>query len=206
MGERWESDGRSRVAVARGQPVWFACYDVRVTAAPRLHYTHREYVAFERTSDVKHEFVGGLILAMAGGRPEHGAGAVRVTTALALQVRGKACTVFDSDVRIRIRSADVSAYPDASVVCGRLETDAEDSDAVINPIVIVEVLSPSTEEYDRGAKLDAYKLVPSIREIVYVAHDERRVDVVRRTSAEWTCTSYGPGESVMLGRSTRRST
>src|SRR5262245_62858903 len=94
-----------------------------VTAAPRLHYTYQEYVAFERTSDVKHEFVRGVILAMAGGKPEHGARAVRLTTALTVQLAGRPCNVFDSDVRVRIRGADVSAYPDASVVCGRLETD-----------------------------------------------------------------------------------
>ena len=169
-----------------------------MTAAPRLHYTHPEYVAFERSSDVKHEFAGGLILAMAGGKPEHGARAVRVTTALAQQLRGRPCTVFDSDVRVRIRAVNVTAYPDASVVCGRLETDAEDPDAVVNPVIVVEVLSPSTEEYDRGAKLDAYKLLPSLREVVLVAHAGQRVEVVRREGAEWVCASYGPGESARL--------
>jgi Uma2 family endonuclease len=175
-----------------------SCHTVTVTAALRLHYTHQEYVAFERSSDVKHEFVRGVILAMAGGKPEHGARAVRVTTALAVQLAGRPCNVFDSDVRVRIRAADVSAYPDASVVCGRLETDPDDPDAIVNPTVVIELLSPSTEEYDRGEKLDAYKLLSSVQEVVFVAHDEQRIDVVRRDGANWIIDSYRPGQAAKL--------
>jgi Uma2 family endonuclease len=169
-----------------------------VTAAPRIQYTYAEYLAFERSTDVKHEYVNGLILAMAGGKPEHGARAVRAIVALGGQLRGKPCVVYDSDVRVRIRAAKLAVYPDVSVVCGRSETDPEDSDAIVNPVLVVEVLSPSTEQYDRGEKLDAYKTLPSLREVVLVAHDARRIDVWRRTADAWTLTTYGEGGIVPL--------
>ena len=171
---------------------------IGVAAAPRLHYTHQEYVAFERTSDVKHEFVRGVILAMAGGKPEHGARAVRLTAALSAQMGDRPCNVFSSDVRVRIRAADVSAHPDASVVCGQLETDPDDPDAIVNPLVVIEVLSPSTEEYDRGEKLDAYQQLASLQEVVFVAHDEHRIDVVRREGAGWVTRSYRPDQAAEL--------
>ncbi|HEY3237409.1 MAG TPA: Uma2 family endonuclease [Polyangiaceae bacterium] len=169
-----------------------------MVAAPPLRYTHQQYVAFERSSVVKHEFVRGLILAMAGGKPEHGARAVRVTASLAQQLVGKRCTVFDSDVRVRIPAAEMTAYPDASVVCGRLETDTDDPDAILNPVVLVEVLSPSTEEYDRSDKLEAYQRITSVREIVHVAHDEQRVDVYRRHGEGWSLESYRSGQAAPL--------
>jgi Uma2 family endonuclease len=169
-----------------------------MTAAPRIHFTYAEYLAFERSSDVKHDFVRGLILAMAGGKPEHGARAVRVMSALTAQLGRRPCVVYDSDVRVRVREVDQAFYPDASVVCGQLETDRDDPDAIVNPVVLLEVLSPSTEEYDRGEKLDAYKLLASVREVVFVAHDAERIEVCRRQSDAWTAEVYCAGQSVPL--------
>lgn len=171
---------------------------VLVTAAPPLHYAYADYVAFEAAADVKHEYFRGLILAMAGGTPEHGARAVRITAALSAQLRDRTCTVYDSDVRVRIGAADVTVYPDASIVCGRLETDAADPHAIVNPVVIVEVLSPSTAEYDRGEKLETYKQIASLSEVVLVAHDAARIDVWRRTDAGWICDPSGAGQSARL--------
>jgi hypothetical protein len=98
-----------------------------MAAAPQVRYTHAEYLPFERSAPVEHEF-----------------------------------SVFDSDVRVRVKAANLTAYPDASVVCGRLAMDDEDQDAIVNPVLLVEVLSPSTEQYDRGEKLEAYKQLPSV--------------------------------------------
>jgi len=183
------------MATCAANAAWYSC---SMTAAPRLHYTHREYVTFECSVGVKHEFFRGVIIAMAGGKPEHGARAVRVTSALLAQIGSRPCVVFDSDVRVRVRAGDLTAYPDASVVCGKLERDAEDPDAIVNPVVLVEILSPSTEEYDRGEKLDAYKLLPSLREVVLVAHDEQRIDVHRREEDGWRVHSVQAGESITL--------
>jgi Uma2 family endonuclease len=169
-----------------------------MTAAPPLHYGYAEYVAFEASADVKHEYVRGLILAMAGGTPEHGARAVRVMAALSAALRDRSCVVYDPDVRVRIAEADVTAYPDASVVCGQLETDQGDPHAITNPLVVVEVLSPSTEEYDRGDKFEAYKQIASLREVVFVAHDAARIDVWRRDDAGWALRSSGPEQRARL--------
>jgi Uma2 family endonuclease len=169
-----------------------------MTAAPQVRYTHAEYLAFERSAPVKHEFVRGLILAMAGGKPEHGARAVRVTAALIGQFRGRPYSVFDSDVRVRVKAANLTAYPDASVVCGRLAMDDEDQDAIVNPVLLVEVLSPSTEQHDRGEKLEAYKQLPSVVEVVFVAHDQR-IDVwVRDEGGAWRLASYSIGKTARL--------
>lgn len=95
-------------------------------------------------------------------------------------LRGKPCRVYSSDLRIRIIETDLATYPDASVVCGRLETAPDDPNAALNPTLLVEVLSESTEAYDRGAKAAHYRRIPSLKEYVFVAQDEPRIEVYRR--------------------------
>lgn len=173
------------------------------TAAPRLHYTYGDYLRHEAGSDDKHEYVAGLILAMAGGTLEYGALASAVIIGLGSGLRGRRCRVFDSDARVRVRASGNAYYPDASVVCGTLETDPEDPDAMLNPTVIVEVLSPSTAEYDQGDKLTDYQRIESLRHVVHVAHDERRIDVWTRTpsgsgGAAWVKASFRGGNSLRL--------
>lgn len=129
---------------------------------------------------MKHEFLDGQVYAMAGGTPEHGAIAMRVGAALLAQLHGKPCNVYSSDVRIRVVETGLDTYPDLSVVCGTEQRDSEDPLALVNPIVLVEVLSPSTEEYDRGEKLEHYKQIPSLQEVVFIDHDNLRIEVVRR--------------------------
>lgn len=160
---------------------------MRVSQVARQRYTFRQYVDLEQLSPVKHEFLDGQVWAMAGGTPDHAAVAVNVPALLSQRLRGKPCRVFSSDLRIRVKATGLGTYPDASVVCHRLDTDPDDvtGTTVINPILVVEVLSPSTEEYDRGEKLDNYKQIPSLQEIMLVAHDERRVDVWRRSNDAW---------------------
>ena len=134
-------------------------------APHRVRYTRAEYIAFERSSNVKHEYLDGVIYAMAGGTPEHAAFAVNVSTLLSLALRDRPCRVHSSDLRIRVVDTGLETYPDVTVLCGRVELDAEDRNVVCNPIVVVEVTSPSTEEYDRGEKLEHYKRIPSLQEI-----------------------------------------
>ena len=93
---------------------------------------------------------------------------------------GKPCRVYSSDVRVRVTETDLSTYPDASVVCGHLETDPDDPDAIANPTALVEVLSPSTEAHDRGAKWAHYRRLPSLREYILIAQDEPRIELYRR--------------------------
>ena len=158
-----------------------------IAPAPRRHFTFRDYLDLEEASNVKHEYFAGEIYAMAGGTPEHAALAVAVSAALFDQLASGRCRVFSSDLRVRIRSTGLATYPDVTVVCGALETDPENTSTVTNPTVIVEVLSPSTESYDRGEKLEHYRQVESLRECVLVAHDRRRIELWRRgPGGEWT--------------------
>jgi Uma2 family endonuclease len=159
-----------------------------VVAPIRLHrYTYREYLSLEEGANVRHEFLDGEIYAMAGGTPEHAAICANVSTSLNVQLRGKGCRVHASDLRIRVLETGLATYPDVTVVCTRAELDPENRLTVINPVVLVEVLSPSTATYDRGEKLDHYQRIPTLREVVLVAHDERMIEVWRRDAAGvWT--------------------
>lgn len=152
-----------------------------------VSYTFRDYVAHDDVSSTKHEYLDGQIYAMAGGTPEHSALIASVTTHLSNQVRGGRCRVHMSDLRIRVAETGLATYPDVAVVCGPWERDPEDARTVVNPTVIVEVLSPSTEAYDRGEKLEHYRRIPTLRACLLVAHDRREIEVwARDAGAPWT--------------------
>jgi Uma2 family endonuclease len=167
--------------------------------AHRVHYTRAEYISFERSSNVRHEYLDGVIYAMAGGSPEHAAIAGNVIALLHVGLRGRPCRVHSSDLRIRVVDTGLETYPDVTVVCGHAEIDREDRNVVLNPVVVVEVMSPSTEEYDRGEKLEHYKRIASLREIVLVGHREKAVEVVRREAdGAWTKHVARSGDPVKL--------
>jgi Uma2 family endonuclease len=167
-------------------------------ARRRTMYSVAEYVELEDYSNVRHEWLDGQILAMAGGTPEHATYCANVIALLAAQLRDKPCRVQSSDGRIRITATGLITYPDVSVVCGRAERDAEDKNAITNPKVIVEVLSPRTEDYDRGEKLLHFQQLPSLEEIVFVSHSRQCVEVFRRAGAVWSRHEAGPGTSIKL--------
>lgn len=146
----------------------------------------------EEVSAVKHEYLDGIVWAMAGGSPAHARVQVNIATLLSQQLAGRSCAVYSSDLRIRVKATGLSTYPDVSVVCGTLELDPEDpkQQTVVNPRLLVEVLSPSTCDYDRGEKLEHYKQVEELGQVVLVAHDERRVDVWTRSGQSWTARTY----------------
>ena len=126
-------------------------------------YTYEEYRRFEDTNPARHEYVDGQILAMAGGTPAHARLQAAVLFALERRLEGRPCQPFPSDLRVKVVATGVATYPDVTVVCGSVETDAEDPRAVTNPTVIVEVLSDSTEAYDRGDKFEHYRQIPTFR-------------------------------------------
>ncbi|HYN01311.1 MAG TPA: Uma2 family endonuclease [Vicinamibacteria bacterium] len=161
--------------------------------------TYAEYLAAEAVAEVRHEYLNGEVWAMAGGTIEHGALALAVAGELRAALRGKPCRAFPSDVRVRIPETGLSTYPDVTIVCGELETAPEDKDAITNPIVLVEVLSDSTEAYDRGAKAAHYRRIPSLREYVLVAQAEPRIEVQRRSEGgRWELLEARPGETIEL--------
>jgi Uma2 family endonuclease len=159
-----------------------------VVSLVRQRFTFAEYLALEEMAAIKHEFLDGNAWAMAGGTPEHAAIAANIIASLSAQLRDRPCRVYTGDLRVRVKATGLGTYPDVTVVCAQLETDPDDprGHTVTNPKVLVEVLSPSTEDYDRGEKLAHYKRVDSLAEIVLVAHDEPRVEVWRRRGDHWT--------------------
>lgn len=162
-------------------------------------YTYAEYLDLEVSSQEKHEFLGGQVFQMAGGTPEHGPVAMAVARDLGNALAGRPCRVFSSDVRVRIRATGLTTYPDLSVVCGTLEKDDVDPQALVNPVLIVEVLSPATEAYDRGAKASHYRQIPALQELMLVSLGEQRVEVHRRTErGTWELTEVRAGGTLRL--------
>lgn len=167
------------------------------TTGRGVHYTYPEYLALEEESSVRHEYLEGEIYAMAGGSPDHAALAASIIAILGRELP-PGCRVFTSDLRLRMPASGLSTYPDAAVVCGRTLRAADDPLAVVNPVLVVEVTSPSTEEYDRGEKLRHYKSLPSLREVVIASHREPRLTVYRRLDGDWAEETAGPGQTVPL--------
>jgi Uma2 family endonuclease len=162
-------------------------------------HTFAEYIALEEKSETKHELVNGEIYAMARGTPEHGRLTARMIQVLGAALKGRPCEVFSSDVRLRVRAAGLATYPDVSVVCGRLEIDPENRNTITNPLVIVEVLSDSTEQYDRTIKLAHYRKIESLRDYLLVAQDEARIEHYRRNDdGTWTLRDVSPPDVVRL--------
>ncbi|WP_437876750.1 Uma2 family endonuclease [Sorangium sp. So ce513] len=170
-----------------------------VAPAHRIHHTYAEYLALEASSNVKHEYLDGQIYAMAGGTPEHAALAAAVIGLLFPELRRGRCRAYDADLRVRVPSTGLATYPDVTVVCGPIERDAQDEQAVTNPTLIVEVLSRSTEEYDRGDKFEHYKTLASLRQYVLVSHRERCVEVwTRDTDGGFTSSVAREGDIAHL--------
>lgn len=142
--------------------------------------TYAEYLAFEAASETKHEYLNGEVFAMAGGTIAHGALTVAVSTALSNALRDRPCRVLSSDVRVRSKVTGLTTYADVTVVCHKIEVDDDDAHGVLNPSLIVEVLSDSTEAYDRGTKAAHYRRIASLREYVLVAQGEPLIEVYRR--------------------------
>jgi Uma2 family endonuclease len=169
--------------------------------AAHHRFTFGEYLTLEDDCGARHEYLAGQVWAMAGGTPEHAAVSMNVGALLTNALRGKPCRVYSSDLRIRVQATSLATYPDVTVVCERVTLDPDDpkQHTVSNPRVIIEILSPSTEDYDRGEKLGHYKQIPSLAEVVLVAHDRREIEIVRREAdGSWSRTIARDGERARL--------
>lgn len=153
-----------------------------MAGAIRLHrYTYADYVGVEVTSSTKHEFLDGEIYAMAGGSADHAALALETLRALSNAIGERPCRAFTSDLRIYVESAGLATFPDGSVICGPVQKHPPGpEETALNPSVLLEVTSDSSEAYDTGAKLAFYKTIPSLRECIIVSHRERRITVHAR--------------------------
>ena len=153
--------------------------------APTL-FTEAEYVALERASEQKHEFVDGVIVGMAGARPPHNVICANLIAALVNLCRDKGCLTMTSDQRVHVPATRLYAYPDVSVTCGERRYDDKDPPSLLNPTILIEVTSDSTEDFDRGTKFLHYQSIAELREYVIVSHREGRVDHYRKQGdGEW---------------------
>jgi Uma2 family endonuclease len=155
-----------------------------MTQARRHHrYTYADYVAVERDSPTKHEFLDGEIYAMAGGSEEHSALAAEVLGIFRAALQDSPCRVHTSDLRIYVEAPGLATFPDGSVICGPLEQHGASPDATtLNPTLLLEVTSDSSEEYDTGEKAAFCRTIPSLRDYVIVSHRERRITVHTRAA------------------------
>ncbi len=170
-----------------------------MTALPTTSVSYAEYLALEQASATKHEYVDGHVYAMAGGTPEHARLQSRLTQLIGNALGGRPCEVFSSDLRVRIEATNRTTYPDLTVVCGAIETSGVDPHAIINPTVLVEVLSDGTESADRIEKWAHYRRIPSLRAYVLVSQREQRVETYRRDGTRWIFEEAGPAEALSIG-------
>lgn len=167
----------------------------------RLHrYTYADYVALEESSPTKHEYFQGEIYAMTGGSEEHSPLAAEVLRTLGNALGDRPCRAHTSDLRIYVEATGMATFPDASVICGPLEQHAASPRATaLNPMILVEITSDSSEEYDTTTKLQSYQTIPTLRDYLVVSHRERRITVHSRTSdGSWeTRVAIGGGKLTL---------
>src|SRR4051794_10114154 len=156
-------------------------------AVPLLQkeYTPEEYLAYERQARYKSEYIAGQIVAMSGVSREHARINWNLTQVLGPQLQGRRCEAYTSDMRVKVSARGMYTYPDLVVVCGEAQFEDAQVDTLLNPTVIIEILSPSTEAYDRGAKFGYYRALPSLQEYVLVAQDQMLIEHFVRAGDEW---------------------
>jgi Uma2 family endonuclease len=173
--------------------------DTLMTTAARQLLTPAEYLAIERAADRKSEYYAGEMFAMAGASEEHVLITGNVVRLLGNQLEDRPCRVYPNDLRVKVSATGLYTYPDVVVVCGERLIEDEHGDTLLNPTVIIEVLSPTTEAYDRGDKFEQYRQVESLQEYVLIAQDRYRVErYLRQTGSEgWLYTSFSDPQSTV---------
>src|SRR5512140_1301212 len=170
---------------------------MEVILRPPRRASYSDYLAAEQGSDHRHEFIDGVIVAMAGGSDEHNAIAGSLARLLGNRRTGT-CRYYTPDQRFWIASRARGRYADGSIICGAPDHPAHDHQATTNPTVVIEVLSPSSQGDDDGDKRSDFQSLASVQAYVLVAQDQRRVKVYRRTGGEWSVTTYRDGDSFEL--------
>jgi Uma2 family endonuclease len=160
------------------------------SAAIKQRFTPAQYLAMERKSEVKHEYYQGEIFAMAGASREHILVALNVARSLSDRLEGRPWETYISEMRVLIDETGLYCYPDVSVACGEPRFEDAEVDTLLNPTVIVEVLSPSTESYDRGKKFSHYRKIPSLREYLLISQDAVLVERFSRQDDQWVLTEW----------------
>ncbi|MEK6288958.1 MAG: Uma2 family endonuclease [Acidobacteriota bacterium] len=153
---------------------------------PKTRYTPEEYLALERSSETKHEYFNGEIFAMGGASPQHVGIVTNLVVELGSQLKQGSCRVFSADLRVNVDPTGLYTYPDVVVVCEPPEFSDQQKDTLLNPVLIIEVLSDSTKDYDRGGKFEQYRTIESFAEYLLIAQDRPHVEhYVRQLDRSW---------------------
>jgi len=161
-----------------------------MTRATATHYSAAEYLRLERQSQDKHELINGHIVQMSGGTRRHAVICDNLLIRISPRLRGTTCRAYSAALRLTIKATGNYTYPDLSIVCGEAEMEDREEDTLVNPRLIIEVLSPSTERHDRGWKFRNYQLIPSFEEYVLISQEEPRVErFVRQGDVGWLMTA-----------------
>lgn len=157
-----------------------------MSALPKPYYTPQKYLALERKSTFKIEYWNGEIFVMAGASERHNLIRLNVGFELRTQLRGRNCRVYASDMRIRIPATGLYTYPDVVVVCGKPQFEDNQNDSLLNPALIVKVLSKSTESYDRGKKFQNYRTLTSLAEYILIVQNAYQLEhYIRPSNDQW---------------------
>lgn len=168
-------------------------------AAVRVGLTPEEYLAFERASEQRHEYADGELFAMSGGTREHSLIAANILAELSFALVERQCEAHGPDMRIKSKVTGRYVYPDASVVCGRPAFEDATRDTLLNPVVVVEVLSDSSEAYDRGDKFAHYQTIASVQDYVLASQKEPRIEHFHRLQdGTWLLRILKPGARLVL--------
>jgi Uma2 family endonuclease len=162
-----------------------------MASSPVTKVTEEEYLALDRAAEVRSEFLDGEMWAMSGGSRWHSQLGANLIGELHGALRGSNCRVFTSDLRVRVMPRRMYSYPDVTVVSGKPALADDRQDVLLNPTAVVEVLSPSSEKYDRGVKFQYYRTIESLRDYILVSQDHVRIEQFRRgESGTWTLRDY----------------
>ena len=156
-----------------------------MSSIPQPRISPEKYLARERAAEGKHEYYQGEVFAMGGASPRHNLIALNAGGELRQRLRDRPCLVYTSDQRVKVDQAGLYTYPDVTVVCGKPRYDDEQQDTLVNPNVLIEVLSPSTADYDRGGKFTLYRQMPSLQEYVLISQDRVLVEHYMRDGERW---------------------
>lgn len=170
-------------------------------ATAKTLLTPEEYLVKEREAEFKSEYRNGQIVMMPGASREHNLIAVNVSSGLHIQLLDRACEVYTNDMRVKVRESGLYTYPDVIVVCDEPRFEDGHFDTLLNPTVIVEVLSPSTEDYDRHGKFYSYQTLDSLQEYILVSQYDVCVEQYIRQDKEWQLMEYRSLDDVMINAS-----
>ncbi|MCL4204088.1 MAG: Uma2 family endonuclease [Pirellulaceae bacterium] len=170
-----------------------------MSAVPKPLLTPQEYLSRERRAETKSEYLRGEMFAMSGASREHNLIATNVSAELQQQLRERPCEVYQADMRVKVSPTGLYTYPDVTVVCGEPQFEDAEVDTLLNPTVLVEVLSPTTADYDRGGKFTHYRRLASLQEYVLISQDRPLVEhYVRRGADEWLLTEQRGLDEVLV--------